>query len=285
MITYDRRGNSRSPRPAGWASTTVDEQADDAAALLLGLQVAPAIVFGTSAGAGIAANLAIRHPGLLRGVVFHEPIFPSGVANAVDIRARRKALIEEGIATGGVRAASELVLRSVAGEQTYNSLDPELRERLLGNGEVLLNIEMSAYLEYEPSPGQLALDASTTSRHGRRRQPRHHRPRALEIRISDRSRRTTRHPSCRASGRPHGLPRAAETVRRGTSVTPGQSLLIPRFSPAADGAARTRGTSAATRTMHGRGAAVRRTLAAAEWPPRLRVLQPRRVALHPWGTR
>ena len=117
VITYDRRGNSRSPRPAGWASTTVDEQADDAAALLLGLQVAPAIVFGTSAGAGIAANLAIRHPGLLRGVVFHEPIFPSGVANAVDIRARRKALIEEGIATGGVRAASELVLRSVAGEQ------------------------------------------------------------------------------------------------------------------------------------------------------------------------
>ena len=89
--------------------------------------------------------------------MFHEPIFPSGVANAVDIRARRKALIEEGIATGGVRAASELVLRSVAGEETYESLDPELRERLLGNGEVLLNIEMSAYLEYEPSPGQLAL--------------------------------------------------------------------------------------------------------------------------------
>ena len=34
VITYDRRGNSRSPRPPGWTSTTVDEQADDAAALL-----------------------------------------------------------------------------------------------------------------------------------------------------------------------------------------------------------------------------------------------------------
>ena len=42
---------------------------------------------------------------------------------------------------------------SVAGEQTYNSLDPELRERLLGNGEVLLNIEMSAYLEYDRHRG------------------------------------------------------------------------------------------------------------------------------------
>jgi len=130
VITYVRRGNSRSPRPPGWASTTVDEQADDAAALLRGLQVAPAIVFGTSVGASIAANLAIRHPGLLRGVVFHEPIFPSGVANAADIWARRNALIAEGLATGGIRAASELVLRSVAGTETYHSLDPELREPL-----------------------------------------------------------------------------------------------------------------------------------------------------------
>jgi pimeloyl-ACP methyl ester carboxylesterase len=155
VITYDRRGNSR-PRPPGWASTTVDEQADDAAALLRGLEVAPAIVFGTSAGASIAANLAIRHPSVLRGVVFHEPIFRSGVTNAANIWARRKALIEEGFAKGGVRAASELVLLSVAGKETYDSLDPELRERLLVNGDVLLNIEMTPYLDYEPSPAQLA---------------------------------------------------------------------------------------------------------------------------------
>ena len=33
VVTYDRRGNSRSPRPAGWTTTSVGEQADDAAAL------------------------------------------------------------------------------------------------------------------------------------------------------------------------------------------------------------------------------------------------------------
>jgi hypothetical protein len=68
---------------------------------------------------------------VLRGVVFHEPIFPTGVTNAANLWARRKALIEEGIAKGGIRAASELFLLSVAGEQTgeqtYDSLDPELR--------------------------------------------------------------------------------------------------------------------------------------------------------------
>lgn len=156
VITYDRRGNSRSPRPPGWTSTTVDEQADDAAALLRGLDLAQAIVFGTSAGASIAANLAIRHPAVLRGVVFHEPVFQSGVTNAAAVRARRKALFEEGMAIGGISAATERFLLAVAGEETYASLDPELRERLLLNGDVLVNIEMTPFVEYEPTPAELA---------------------------------------------------------------------------------------------------------------------------------
>jgi pimeloyl-ACP methyl ester carboxylesterase len=156
VITYDRRGNSRSPRPSGWTSTTVDEQADDAAALLRGLDLAPAIVFGTSAGASIAANLAIRHPAVLRGVIFHEPVFRSGVASAANSRERRKALFEEGMARGGIRAATEHFLISVAGQDTYESLDPELRERLLLNGDVLINIELTPLPEYEPTPAELA---------------------------------------------------------------------------------------------------------------------------------
>jgi pimeloyl-ACP methyl ester carboxylesterase len=156
VITYDRRGNSRSPRPSDWTSTTVDEQANDAAALLRGLKLSPAIVFGTSAGASIAANLAIRHPEVLRAVVFHEPVFQSGVTDAAAISTRRKALIEEGIAKGGIRAATELYLIGVAGEETHESLDPELRERLLDNGDVLFNIEMSHFLKYEPTPAELA---------------------------------------------------------------------------------------------------------------------------------
>ena len=156
VITYDRRGNSRSPRPQGWTSTTVDEQADDAAALLRGLDLAPAIVFGTSSGGSIAANLAIRHPAGLRGVVVHEPLLLSGVTNAADIRTQRRALIDKGKGQGGIRAATEHFLLSVAGRQTYESLEPALRERLLLNGDVLLNIETTPYLEYEPTATELA---------------------------------------------------------------------------------------------------------------------------------
>ena len=156
VIAYDRRGNSRSPRPRGWTSTMIGEQADDAAALLRGLDLVPAIVFGTSAAAGILADLCLRHPHVLFGAIFHEPVFPSGISNIGAVRAARKALVEEGMARGGPRAAMELYLRNVAGDEVYESLDPQLRERLLGNAEVLFGIEMAPFLAYEPTPGQLA---------------------------------------------------------------------------------------------------------------------------------
>ena len=93
---------------------------------------------------------------MLQGAIFHEPIFPSGVPNIGAIRAARKARVEEGMARGGPRAAMELTLRSVAGDEVYESLDPQLRERLLGNAEVLFGIETAPYLAYDPAPGQLA---------------------------------------------------------------------------------------------------------------------------------
>src|SRR3954453_1077043 len=54
VITYDRRGNGRSPVPAGWLTTSPEEQAEDAAALLVALALGPAAVFGTSGGGNIA---------------------------------------------------------------------------------------------------------------------------------------------------------------------------------------------------------------------------------------
>ena len=41
VIAYDRHGNRRSPLPAGWQTTSAEEQADDAAALLDALGVGP----------------------------------------------------------------------------------------------------------------------------------------------------------------------------------------------------------------------------------------------------
>ena len=51
VITYDRRGNGRSPVPAGWQTTSPQEQADDAAALLEALGASPAAVSAQVAAA------------------------------------------------------------------------------------------------------------------------------------------------------------------------------------------------------------------------------------------
>ncbi|MEQ9571601.1 MAG: alpha/beta hydrolase, partial [Nitratireductor sp.] len=74
VVTYDPRGNSRSPLDAPPADQDVDVHADDAARLIAALgDGGPAFVFGTSGGAQIGLNLAARHPQRVHSLVAHEP--------------------------------------------------------------------------------------------------------------------------------------------------------------------------------------------------------------------
>jgi pimeloyl-ACP methyl ester carboxylesterase len=69
VIAYDRRGYSRS---GGEIVRSAPAHAVDAAAVLEALGATPAVVVGTSAGAAIALDLAVRRPDLVRAVVAHE---------------------------------------------------------------------------------------------------------------------------------------------------------------------------------------------------------------------
>ena len=69
VITYDRRGYARS---GGEPVRSVSTHTADAAAMLESLGTPPAIVVGTSAGAIIATDLAVRRPDLVRAVIEHE---------------------------------------------------------------------------------------------------------------------------------------------------------------------------------------------------------------------
>jgi pimeloyl-ACP methyl ester carboxylesterase len=71
VLSYDRRGHSRSERPATQGS--VDEDGDDLAALLEALDLAPAHVVTNSGGSNIALRLATRRPELFRSLSCHEP--------------------------------------------------------------------------------------------------------------------------------------------------------------------------------------------------------------------
>jgi pimeloyl-ACP methyl ester carboxylesterase len=69
VIAYDRRGYHRS---GGDPVQSIAAHTEDAAALLETLGTAPAIVVGTSIGATIAIDLALRRPDLVQAVVAHE---------------------------------------------------------------------------------------------------------------------------------------------------------------------------------------------------------------------
>jgi len=69
VIAYDRRGYTRS---GGEVVRSAAEHTRDAAAILDALGAGPAVAVGTSAGATIALDLAVRRPDLVRAVVVHE---------------------------------------------------------------------------------------------------------------------------------------------------------------------------------------------------------------------
>ena len=69
VIAYDRRGYSRSE---GQPVRSASEHTKDAVAVLEALEAEPAVIVGTSAGAAIAVDVAVRRPDLVRAVVVHE---------------------------------------------------------------------------------------------------------------------------------------------------------------------------------------------------------------------
>ncbi|NEA29410.1 alpha/beta fold hydrolase [Actinomadura bangladeshensis] len=73
VVTYDRRGNSRSPLSGPPSVQSVAEHADDASRLLAAVTDQPAFVFGNSSGAQIGLELAVRHPEQVRALIAHEP--------------------------------------------------------------------------------------------------------------------------------------------------------------------------------------------------------------------
>ncbi|MEA3020098.1 MAG: hypothetical protein QOI47_1622, partial [Actinomycetota bacterium] len=150
------RGTSRSPRPAGWSATSVAEQADDAAAVLARVTSGPALVYGTSNGAAVALELAMRHPERVSAVLLHEMPLLTVLADPEPIGQMLGALIGGAMEQGGPPAALDAFLRFAFGDQLVELLAPELRDRLLANAEMVFTIEMPAFQAYRPDEVELA---------------------------------------------------------------------------------------------------------------------------------
>jgi 3-oxoadipate enol-lactonase len=105
VIRYDQRGHGRSGSPP--SGYRFGDHAADLAALLRSLGAAPAHVVGLSKGGGIALELALREPGLLRSLALVAPLVPDYPLSAELVDSFRR--FARAIRTDGVEQATREV--------------------------------------------------------------------------------------------------------------------------------------------------------------------------------
>jgi len=148
VITYDRRGNSRSLTNAEHpAAATIAAQADDAAALIRSCGFSQAVVFGTSGGAIVALELLARDPEVVRGSIIHEPPLVAVLPEHEELNPLEPIFQ---LAQTDPPAALELFVRANSSDAAWAALDPATRERMLGNALNLFQREIGEFLSYLP---------------------------------------------------------------------------------------------------------------------------------------
>jgi pimeloyl-ACP methyl ester carboxylesterase len=115
-IALDRRGYGASGAPEPYAATTVQEQAEDVAALLSALDATPALLVGDGFGALVVLELLVRRPDLARGAVLAEPPLHAFVPAATAALADERTLLEASLREGGSAAAIRAWLAEKAAE-------------------------------------------------------------------------------------------------------------------------------------------------------------------------
>jgi pimeloyl-ACP methyl ester carboxylesterase len=156
VIIYDRRGYARS---GGEPVHSMSAHTADAAALLEHLQMRPAVVVGTSAGAAIAVDLAVRRPDLVKVVPAHE--FPWRFTHRVPPASQIAALAKIGaLALRGRHGdAAEVLLRTTYtysdGASAWDAFPAEWRQVARENARAALADFRNSIVAY-PSAADLA---------------------------------------------------------------------------------------------------------------------------------
>jgi pimeloyl-ACP methyl ester carboxylesterase len=147
IVVYDRPSGGGGHFPAGWQTTSPEEEADEAANLLEKAEAGPAVVFGTGSDANLALCLLIRHPGRVRGAVLHDPALYGLFDDPGAVRASLRELVHGATEPGGPPAGMERFWRYATGDDAWTKLLPGLRERLQASCGTLFGVELgSRYL-------------------------------------------------------------------------------------------------------------------------------------------
>ncbi len=114
-VAYDRRGHWRTPK-GNISQESVQLHADDAAALIESLDLAPVILIGSSGGARISIDLLRRYPELVRAAALSEPpVFGLSPSIGSDFMAQVKPAVEKALASEHPQSAVDAF---------FNVIDP-----------------------------------------------------------------------------------------------------------------------------------------------------------------
>lgn len=144
VLTYDRRGHSRSERPLGQG--TAEQDVADLIALVEHVGLAPAHIAGNSGGAAVVLKTAAQQPSVFRTLLAHEPpLFgvlkdvpeASGPLEAVS---NRIAAVTDLIQKGDNEAAAKLFVETIAfGPGGWELLPQQARETFIYNAPTFLD--------------------------------------------------------------------------------------------------------------------------------------------------
>ncbi|MEV6978378.1 alpha/beta hydrolase [Kitasatospora sp. NPDC093806] len=171
VVTYDRRGLSRSTLDDPARPVTMADHADDVALLLAEVTgevgaAGPVLMAGFSMGAAIGLQVVNRHPGLLGTLIAHEPVLPNLLPPADRAEHIGELLaIQAAHATGGAAAAFPAIARHLgidpAHDRTEDGLTPQpLTPRRLANFDHFIGTEFTAITTDRLTPAELAAAAA-----------------------------------------------------------------------------------------------------------------------------
>jgi pimeloyl-ACP methyl ester carboxylesterase len=163
VLTYDRRGHSRSARPPEQGS--VREDVRDLGTLIEHLGLGPAHILGNSFGAAIVLRLAAERPDLFRTLLVHEPplfgLLDDAAGRALlrsgDERIRAVVgLLEAGHTEAGARQFMETI---AFGPGAWAQFPDELRQTFVFNA--------ATFLDEERDPASRTIDLRTLAQFSR----------------------------------------------------------------------------------------------------------------------
>jgi pimeloyl-ACP methyl ester carboxylesterase len=157
VLTYDRRGHSKSERPN--RRDTIEEDVSDLLALIDYLNLAPAHIAGNSGGAAVVLRTAAREPSVFKTLIVHEPpLFgllkevPQAASMLHDVNVRIEAVVSL-IEKRENEQSARLFVETIAfGEGAWQELPPQVKETFTYNAPT--------FYDEVHDPDSLELDVS-----------------------------------------------------------------------------------------------------------------------------